>query len=165
MLYFAYGSNICTGRLRGRVPSAKPVQVATLSGYTFHFHKRSDDGSGKGNAFNTRNPADAVVGVLFNIDAEEKGALDNVEGVGHGYIEIAAPVTDKSGNEYEAFMYVADAQSIDDTLQPYSWYKRFVVDGARQHNLPEEYVGKIENMPSTEDPNTRRDARNRAIKC
>ena len=40
MLYFTYGSNMCTGRLRRRVPSAAELVVARLSGYTFHFMTR-----------------------------------------------------------------------------------------------------------------------------
>ena len=47
MLYFAYGSNMCTGRLRQRVPSAAPVRIAKLLNRSLRFHKRSDDRSGK----------------------------------------------------------------------------------------------------------------------
>jgi hypothetical protein len=49
--YFAYGSNMETARLRERMPSAKPLGVAKLSGHELRFHKRSKDGSGKCNAF------------------------------------------------------------------------------------------------------------------
>src|SRR5690348_15499711 len=44
MLYFAYGSNMCTNRLRAkdRVPSAEFVQTARLAKHIFRFHKRSD---------------------------------------------------------------------------------------------------------------------------
>jgi hypothetical protein len=147
------------------VPSAAELVVARLSGYTFHFHKRSDDGSGKGNAVETGNELDVVYGVLFGIDPREKGDLDTAEGVGHGYIETSAVLTDNDGNRHEAFMYVAAENSTDDTLSPYSWYKRFVVDGARQHGLPPDYVAGIEVMPATEDPDRARDARNCRILC
>jgi hypothetical protein len=36
--------------------------------------------------------------------------------------------------------YIADASFIDDSLQPYSWYKDFVLAGAEEHGLPAEYV-------------------------
>lgn len=165
MLYFAYGSNMCTGRLRRRVPSAAAPVVARLSGYTLHFHKRSDDGSGKGNVVETGNGMDIVYGVLFRIDPRQKGDLDAAEGVGHGYLETPAVVMDNGGNRHEAFMYVADESSINDTLSPYSWYKRFVVDGARQHGLPLDYIAAIEAIPATEDPDRTHDARNRRIVC
>jgi hypothetical protein len=163
MLYFAYGSNMYTGRLRRRVPSAAAPVVARLSGYTLHFHKRSDDGSGKGNAVETGNDVDVVYGVLFRIDPRQKGDLDAAGGVGHGYVETPAVVRDDDGNRHEAFMYMADENSIDNTLSPYSWYKRFVVEGARQHNLPADYIARIEAIPAIEDPDARRDIRNRAI--
>jgi AIG2-like family len=165
MLYFAYGSNMCTGRLRRRVPSAAAPQVAKLSGHTFHFHKRSDDGSGKGNALNTGNPADVVRGVIFRIHPREKHALDDAEGVGHGYVERPVTVTDEAGNQHQTFMYVADEKSIDNSLRPYSWYKRFVVEGARQHRLPADYIARIEAIVSDEDPDRNRDAENRQVMC
>jgi hypothetical protein len=165
MFYFAYGSNMCTGRLRRRVPSATAFRVANLSKHVFRFHKRSTDGSGKSNALSTDNAEDFVRGVLFEIDLQQKPELDDAEGVGQGYVEVPVTVTDEAGEEYQAFMYIAEENSIDDALRPYSWYQRFVVEGARQHNLPADYIAQIETMPATDDPNTTRDARNRAIPC
>jgi gamma-glutamylcyclotransferase len=60
---------------------------------------------------------------------------------------------------------VANENSIDNTLSPYSWYKRFVVEGARQHNLPADYIARIEAIRAIEDPDARRDTRNRVIQC
>ena len=62
-------------------------------------------------------------------------------------------------------MYYADPKHIDATRQPYSWYKRFVVEGARQHALPGEYIDVIDAMPTKQDPDRERDKRNRAIAC
>jgi hypothetical protein len=165
MLYFAYGSNMCTGRLTRRLPSARPLRIARLARYTFHFHKRSDDGSGKGNALHTNREADIVWGVIFALDPKEKEVFDQAEGLNKGYCDTTVTVTDQAGVNYEAHMYVAEPNSIDDTLRPYSWYKRFVVDGARQHQLPADYVAEIERTEATEDPNRVRDARNREIGC
>jgi gamma-glutamylcyclotransferase len=47
MLYFAYGSNMLTERLKARVPSTRPISPAILSDYDLRFHKRSTDKSGK----------------------------------------------------------------------------------------------------------------------
>ena len=58
MLCFAYGSNVCSGRLRERVPSAVPVRVARLLNHSLRFHKRSGDHSGKCDAWRvTNNPS------------------------------------------------------------------------------------------------------------
>ncbi|RMD60293.1 MAG: gamma-glutamylcyclotransferase, partial [Planctomycetota bacterium] len=47
MLYFAYGSNMSTPRLRRRVSRAVPVATARLPGCRLAFHKLGADGSGK----------------------------------------------------------------------------------------------------------------------
>jgi len=165
MLYFAYGSNMCTGRLQRRVPSATYVRIAKLMGHSFRFHKRSDDGSVKGDAFETDNCSKLVWGVIFDIDETEKPALDDAEGLGAGYKEKSATVLDEGGQGHRIFLYVAETNSTDNTLRPYSWYKRFVIDGARQHGLPDEYVNAIAAMPDVEDHDRVRDRRNRSITC
>lgn len=88
-LYFAYGSNMCTGRLthRRRCPSARPELIAKLSGHKFGFHKISSDGSAKADAEYTGNNEDVVWGVVFSIDGSEEAALDQAEGLGNGYHE------------------------------------------------------------------------------
>src|SRR5689334_5625115 len=85
MLYFAYGSNMYTPRLRYRVPSANAVAVAQLEGHLLRWHKRSTDGSGKCNAFLASESR--LFGVVFELDELEKDALSRAEGVGHGYHE------------------------------------------------------------------------------
>ncbi|HXE75508.1 MAG TPA: gamma-glutamylcyclotransferase family protein [Candidatus Xenobia bacterium] len=156
---------MCTGRLRCRVPSAHPLFVTQLSGHVLRFHKRSTDGSGKADAEFTENNSDSVWGVVFEIDAHQKNALDAAEGLGDGYKEKLVQVRDPAGQMYSALMYFASRSHIDPSLKPYSWYVRFVSEGAKQHTLPANYVAAIEAVPSVNDPDTRREARMRAIKC
>ena len=47
LLYFAYGSNMSSVRLRARVNSAQPLGVARLPGHRLRWHMHSLDGSGK----------------------------------------------------------------------------------------------------------------------
>ncbi len=84
MLYFSYGSNMSSKRLRQRVPSARFVTVATLRQHELRFHKKDTDSSGKCDAHQTDNGMRAVMGVLFDIDSAEKAALEKIEGVGCG---------------------------------------------------------------------------------
>jgi hypothetical protein len=44
-----------TARLRKRMPSCKPLGIATLPGHALRFHKHSTDKSGKCNAFASGN--------------------------------------------------------------------------------------------------------------
>lgn len=157
---------MCTGRLRARVPSAQPVAVAQLLQHRFGFEKLSNDGSAKGNAFFTGRESDVVWGVVFDIDPKQKPALDNAEGLGHGYGEKQVTVTDRSGRRCDCVMYYAEPSHLVAGRGPSSWYKRFVVEGARQHGLPPEYVDQqLAAPPASEDPNRPRDARNRRIIC
>ena len=168
MLYFAYGSNMCTDRLRApdRVPSAKSLGIARISGYAFRFHKVSKkDCSAKADAYYTGNPTDTIWGVIFSIDPAEKPNLDRAEGLGGGYDEKEFTVTDMEGNEHRTVAYIAEPSHIQKELLPYSWYKRFVVEGARRSGLSSEYIAQIDAMPATEDPDRARDARNRKIVC
>src|SRR4051812_20526275 len=117
MVYFAYGSNMYTPRLRYRVKSAKVVGVGTLAGYELRWHKRSKDGSGKCNAVASQETSE-LLGVLYEIHATEKPLLDRVEGVGAGYhcedVEVQV-----GGKTVKAFTYLADANYIDDKLPVY----------------------------------------------
>ena len=165
MLYFAYGSNMCTGRLRERVPSAMAIRIAQLLNHSLRFHKRSDDRSGKCDAYFTGERQDVIWGIIFEVDPAEKPNLDRHEGLGHGYAEKLATVIDAKNNGYPVFMYVAEDTHIDPTLRPYSWYKRFVVEGAHQHHLPADYIAHVETMPTAEDADRKRDATNRRVSC
>ena len=162
MKYFAYGSNMCTNRLRDRVPSCRFYTVATLKRYTLKFHKRSTDGSGKCNAYFTDDLDDYIIGVVFEIDEADKSDLDDAEGLGGGYNERVVVVLTAKGT-MGAHMYIADPKAIDDLLTPYTWYKDFVVGGARQHELPEEYINRLETIEALVDPDKVRAERNSKV--
>ena len=47
-------------------------------------------------------------------------------------------------------------QPLSETLTadpvPYAWYKRLVIEGAREHGLPADYVAMLEAWPERPDP-------------
>lgn len=158
MIVFAYGSNMCSARLRSRVPSAASLGVGLLEGHALRFHKRSADGSGKANAFRTKDHADRVWGVVYEIDPQHKPRLDRAEGLGHGYDEEF--VTILLGNErISAQIYVATDAAVVDELKPYTWYVRYVLAGALEHGLPSDYYTALRAFPSVEDPDRERHAK------
>jgi len=162
VVYFAYGSNMSTARLRKRMPSCKPLGIATLPGHAPRFHKRSMDKSGKCNAFASGND-NSVIGVLFSFDPAERAKLDEVEGVGSGYEHAMVTVINDKGRRRKVLIYLATPDYIDDSLKPYGWYKDFVLAGARQHGLPPEYIAKyIQSVEAIEDPNKTRNKKQRA---
>jgi AIG2-like family len=160
ILNFAYGSNMSTPRLRYRVPGCRFTFVARLPSYRLCFHKRSKDGSAKCNAFKT---ASVVVGCVYEIPTNQKPALDRAEGLGFGYHEEIVQVLSPEGEKVTVHAYIADASFIDDSLQPYSWYKDFVLAGAEVHQLPPEYVeSRIRAVHAIGDPNPQREQARRA---
>ncbi|UUP20060.1 gamma-glutamylcyclotransferase family protein [Nitratireductor thuwali] len=162
VVYFAYGSNMSTARLRERMPSCKPLGIATLPGLSLRFHKRSVDKSGKCNAYPSGDDG-SVIGVLFSFDPAERAKLDKAEGVGSGYVHAMVTVINEKGRRRKVLTYLASSDYVDDSLKPYGWYKDFVLAGAREHGLPPEYVAKcIESVEAIEDPKKTREKKRRA---
>lgn len=113
----------------------------------------SKDGSGKCDAEETRNPEDQVIGVVYEIADVEKAALDEQEGLGSGYEAKEIEVTTDQGN-LTAFMYFATR--VDAALKPYLWYKKHVLVGVRENQLPSQYIAQIEAVEAIDDPDTTR---------
>ena len=55
------------------------------------------------------------------------------------------------------------ASNIDDSLLPYTWYKKHVLLGAQEMNLPTEYIRRIEAVEALEDSNLKRHEKEMAI--
>lgn len=163
VVYFAYGSNMLTARLRERMPSCEPIGIATLPGYELRFHKRSKDKSGKCNAFASGNN-NSVIGVLFSFDPAERAKLDQAEGVGSGYEHAMVTVLNQEGRRRKVLTYIATPAYIDDNLKPYGWYRDFVLAGGREHGLPPEYISTyIQSVKTIDDPVKTREEKQRAI--
>lgn len=163
MLYFAYGSNMFSKRLRERVPSCQATGAFHLVGWRLAFNKRaSKDGSGKCTIAPSGGRDETVHGVVFDIDASEMPILDKIEGLGVGYLSKELEVC-RGDEGVSVFTYVGQDSYLDDSLVPYDWYRAFVVAGAREHKLPEEYVRRILEVPVSPDPDQGRAARNRRL--
>lgn len=157
LLYLAYGSNLLPARLGARTPSARSLGTVELPGFRLGFHKRGSDGSAK---------CDLVVdggarayGALYALDPLEKPVLDLIEGVGSGYEELRIEL-DGYGS---VFLYVAQSTYIDPSLSPFEWYHRFVLEGARYHRLPPDYLEEIASVRAIPDPDPARAAENARI--
>ena len=162
ILYFAYGSNMLTRRLQhsSRVPSANPIGVGFVEGYHLTFNKRSCDGSGKCDAELTSETTARLYGVIYEIPRSEKFCLDRAEGLGIGYEEKAVELVAGS-KRVRAITYVATDK--DPSLRPYDWYKDLVVAGAKEHNLPKDYIAWLEQTSTVVDPEPERANVERAI--
>ena len=156
MKYFAYGSNMLEQRLRApeRVPGAVCLTNVFASKYRLRFNKKSIDNSGKCNIVQTGAADDSVLGVLFEIPEAQRRKLDVAEGYGHGYDYANIDVHLPDGTIERALAYVATVT--DGKLLPYSWYHQLVVAGAEQHGLSADYIAKLREERSVEDPEPNR---------
>ena len=144
VLYFAYGSNMLSERLRSRITSLNIVSRASLKDRKMVFNKRSKDGSGKANL--VESPRSMTWGVLYEINAQDLDKLDKIES---GYERVAVRVRKPDGNEVEAVTYVSEDLTNDS--RPYRWYKKLLLSGAREHNLPQDYIAYLEGFPVKPD--------------
>lgn len=159
-LYFAYGSNLLTARLRERTPSARPLGVARLPLYALRWHKRGADGSGKCDIVLNPDAAAHVLGVVYEVRREEKPALDAAEALGIGYRAQELDVQ-LSAQPVRVWAYLA-LQTHADAL-PFTWYKALVIAGAREHRLDADYIRDLEAAAARPDGNLSRDAMHRRL--
>jgi gamma-glutamylcyclotransferase len=147
-LYFAYGSNLLTQRLRERTPSAVKVASGILHRHELCWHKSAADGSGKCDVTASPNDTSLVYGVIYRIHVAEKSILDLAETLGIGYAEKQVSIETSSGR-LQALLYFA--LKIDPDAIPYDWYHQLVVAGAREHNFPARYLTALAAVLSKPD--------------
>lgn len=143
-LYFAYGSNLSSTRMRERVASARVVGPGRIADYRLALDKRGSDGSGKANL--VAEPGAGVWGVVYAIDAQDWTHLDAHEpGYDRIGVEVRTPLRHLSAWTYRARIRTDDPVAFD-------WYKRLIVEGAREHGLPPEWLEALVALPERPDP-------------
>ena len=145
MRYAAYGSNLHPVRLARRIASARLIGTTYLPDWSLRFHKRSVDASGK---CSIQQGSSGVHFAIYDISEADKQILDGIEGAGSGYSEISL-VMPAYGR---CFSYTASETYIDDTLEPYDWYRALVLAGARLLAFPKDYVSAIAGVSACRDP-------------
>jgi len=156
MLYFAYGSNMFSARMKGRVSSSVVEDSGYLYEHKLAFHKVGRlDSTGKCDAHYTGMRADSLIGVLYRIDSDHRDLLDTIEGCGNGYERKKVGIKSFSGKLVTAFTYCAS--HIDPAVKPFHWYKKHVLAGAKEHAFPNEYISLIESIESIDDHDTVRE--------
>jgi hypothetical protein len=112
--------------------------VARLDAYTIRFDKRSIvDLSGKANIVPD---VDSIVwGVLFDLSEDEIERLARFES---GYSRRTLPVVaGEAAGELKAETFVARTDQPD--LLPTRTYLQTILEGAREHELPEDYCEQL----------------------
>lgn len=149
--YLAFGSNLHPYRLIQRVPNARFITTTRLDGHRVSFSKLSHDGSSKCNLATSELVESAAHVAIYEMPRAEKYLLDTAEGLGKGYDQARYRVKIADA-EYDVFAYAAAETHLVRGLQPYDWYKSMVIEGARYHGFPQDYIREFELQPSMPDP-------------
>ena len=154
MNYLAYGSNLYPPRLEARISILSTVGIVEMKNQRLTFGKRGGDGTGKCTLVD--DSSSCAYGVIYEISATDKSTLDRIEGLGDGYEGAWIPY-DSIGN---CFYYRAPNNQIDNGLQPFDWYKAFVLAGMRHHGFPEGYIAEVQKITALRDPDSHRRLKN-----
>lgn len=142
--YFAYGSNMDSERFEGRICRNNIIwTTGKLNNYELVFNKIAGDGSGYANIQSGERKI--VYGVLYLLSERELQELDKYEGVPAHYRRMELNVETEEG-EVRAFCYIAVENNIKEGLIPKCGYLKYLINGAREHNLPGFYVQELERI-------------------
>lgn len=150
MWYFAYGANMCTRVLTER-RGVKPLlsEAAKLNGYRLVFQQPGIPLIEPAFATLEHSDKDEIHGVLHHIPQDQSNDIDRFEGPAYERFETMVQGT-TMGN-VPAWTYRARTPVAG--LKPSRRYLALLIKGAREFNLPEEYIARIENeTPCAEIP-------------
>ncbi len=164
-LYFAYGSNLLAERLAARCPSAKPIGLATVTGWRLTFQSKSFDGSGKATLVRGGD-TDVVHGRLYEIAVGERDRLDKAEGADRDppvYVRHDDFTVTGADGATVAGVAVYLAREETPALAPWDWYRALIVAGGMQAGLPAGDVAALAVTPALPDPLPNRRSRREAL--
>jgi AIG2-like family len=143
MWYFAYGSNMESGTLRGRrgIAFTRAV-VVRAPGWRVVFDKPPLFPIGEGFANIVADLDATALGVAFEVSADDLAHIELSEGVpidNYRRVELAVePLVAVADLPSEAVSLASDRR--DETLRPSTRYMEIVISGALEHGLPADYV-------------------------
>jgi hypothetical protein len=147
--YFAYGSNLDPGTFLGR-RRMRPLEArcGKLAGFELCFDLPVGPGE-RGVANVRRNALAHIWGVSYRLEAAACDWLDRTEGVQVGaYTRL--PVKIETGGEIlDAFTYHSARGASG--RKPSRRYLGLLLEGARHHGLPDDYVRWLRSLPLAAD--------------
>jgi len=142
--YFAYGSNLWKDQMVERTGAIGRVgqrpRIARLANHRLIFQHLQNTETAFANILC---PGDGVLGVVYRCSPADLESLDRYE---CGYERQPLVVTDQRGEVLTAVAYVVRPAQVVKTGKPSDEYLERIVTGARQHSLPEQYIGDIVNI-------------------
>lgn len=125
-LYFAFGSNLNTARMRARCPECRLIGPATLPGWRIAERLYADIKPAHG----------TVLGVLYGITGHDLARLDGYEGAPTVYYRKTVRVW-YDGAEFRAFTYIMTPATVMARAGiPFpEKYREICAHGAAEHKL------------------------------
>jgi hypothetical protein len=155
MLYFAYGSNLDPEQMRQRCPGHRVVGLAELRDHRLSFPLTSHDWGG-GVAGLAVAHGESVWGVVHELTAEDLASLDRYE-------HFVGPGDQHNLYDRETVsvqLVRADDGSFPRRLRVWTYLPRqanpsppsrryldAIIEGARHHRLPDDYVARLAATP------------------
>lgn len=127
--YFAYGSNMDEEQMKARGVPYRDRVHATLEGYALRFNKLSTRYNGTGVANIIPDPRADTEGVLYTLDAVGLDAMDRYEGYPTHYKREELLVRLDSGQQCQAFVYIAQPELVHEGLKPSASYTQHLLVG------------------------------------
>ena len=141
MYYFAYGSNLSSRYIHDYTPSAAFVMRAALPNYKVEFRHYSEN-LGGGISSIVETPGSLVRGVIYEVLESELEALDILESVPQGIYRRDTYLLLGEDGEWQR----GDLYRVSKPTGPYTpshEYVEFMIEGAREHGLDDDYVEQL----------------------
>jgi gamma-glutamylcyclotransferase (GGCT)/AIG2-like uncharacterized protein YtfP len=137
--YFAYGSNLSAHVMATRCPDAVAVAAGSVTGWELTFRRRSLRWGG--HAADLRPHHHGVTwGVVWRVSPAGWRSLDRYEAAyRRETVVVATP-----GGSLEAVTYLLSVP--DEEGLPAAAYKEAMVDGARQHGVPDRWCRSLSTL-------------------
>lgn len=155
MLYFAFGSNLNPSQMADRCPGNTVVGLAALRDHRLAFPLTSATWGG-GVAGVQVAHGSTVWGVVYDLTDENVAALDRYEGFRapgdqHNlyerervWVDLTRPDDGSIPRRVRAEYYVP---RVTNPAPPSRAYLDAILEGARHHRLPDEYVAQLARTP------------------
>ena len=98
---------------------------------------------------------DGVCMAIYEIDTADRTILDRCEGLGSGYNNFE--FDDPEFGLCSA--YIADKNSIDQSVVPVDWYKAYVLLGCEFNRFPHAYIDQVRRLRTCIDSDAERSRR------
>ncbi|CAD5210494.1 unnamed protein product [Bursaphelenchus okinawaensis] len=140
--YFAFGSNLLQERLHVQIKGAQFVGVGYLKNYELCFFDYGTRWHGAIASIENNN-ASEVYGCVWKVPNSFAEELDLQES---GYHRLQIPVQLVKTNDTVDCRTYQYSNPERKRQPPSPHYKKVIVEGAKEHELPKDYVNKLEDI-------------------